>query len=215
MPTPIDKIKLKDTAQARTMLLRADAVRDEKRFDTDYYVEGYAARYEQYLLYDDGDYGKVYERFERGCFDGCDMNDVIMQHDHRGLVYARNTNGTLIVEPGEGGLFMAGDLSKTTNSRAYYEDIEAGLITKMSWRFMPGTYYIERTEGSKDVCIVHKSIKKIYDVSGVSIPANQNTEINARSWIDGVIEAAARSDAELDDRKRKLKIKLKLMEVNT
>ena len=213
MPTPIGKIKLKDTAQARTMQLRANAEHDGKRFDSDFYVEGYAARYEQYLLYDDGDRGKVYERFERGCFDGCDMSDVIMQHDHRGLVYARNTDGTLIVEPDGSGLFIAADLSGTINSRAYYEDIAAGLITRMIWRFIPGTCCIERAEGSKDVCIVHKSIRKIYDVSGVSIPVKDEIEINARAWCDGVIAPAARSEAELDDKKRRLRLKIKLMEV--
>lgn len=212
MPTPLDKIKLKDTAQARALTMTTKPEQNQKRFDTDFYVEGYAARYEQYLLYDDGDWGKVYERFEPGCFDDCDMSDIIMQFDHRGRVYARNTNDTLIVEPDEAGLFIAGDLSKTDGSRGLYQDIDAKLITKMSWRFMPGTYYIERTEGSKDVCIVHKTIKKIYDVSAVSLPANENTEINARSWLDGVIQAAARREAELEDKRTRLKLKIKLME---
>ena len=36
--------------------------------------------------------------------------------------------------------------------------------------------------------IVHKTIEKIYDVSAVSIPANENTEIYARSFCEGVIE---------------------------
>ena len=208
--TPDNKIKLKGTAQARALSFSRSAA--QKRFDTDHYVEGYAARWEQYLLYDDGDWGKVYERFERGCFEGCDMSDIIMQYDHKGRVYARNTNGTLIVEPDDNGLFMAADLSRTEGARGLYEDIAAGLITKMSWRFMPDKYYIERTEGSKDVCIVHTKIKKVYDVSAVSIPANNDTEINARSWCDGVIAAAARSEAELEDTRRRLKIKIKLME---
>ena len=213
MPTPDNKIKLKNIAQARVMTLTSPT--DTRRFDVPQYVEGYAARYEQYLLYDDGDYGKVYERFERGCFRGCDMSDIIFQYDHQGRVYARNTNGTLIVEPTDYGLFMAADLSRTEGARGLFEDIEAGLITKMSWRFMPSTYYIERTEGSKDVCIVHKTIKKVYDVSAVSIPANPNTEINARGWCDGVIAEAARSEAELEDKRTRLKLKIKLMEENT
>jgi phage head maturation protease len=32
------------------------------------------------------------------------------------------------------------------------------------------------------------SISKLFDVSAVSIPANPNTEIHARSYLDGVIE---------------------------
>ena len=57
---------------------------------------------------------------------------------------------------------------------------------------------------------MHRTVKKIYDVSAVSIPANDNTEINARSWADGVISLAARSEAELDDRRRRLRLKIKL-----
>ena len=56
--------------------------------------------------------------------------------------------------------------------------------------------------------IVHTRIAKVYDVSAVSIPANDNTEINARAWVDGEIAQAARRDAELDERRRKLRVKI-------
>jgi phage head maturation protease len=82
------------------------------------------------------------------------------------------------------------------------------MITKMSWGFIVGDYYFDRDTRT----IVHKSVKKIFDVSAVSIPANQNTEINARSWADGVIGQAARSEAELEERRRKLRLKIKLQE---
>lgn len=208
--TPNDKTKFKDQAQCRALTLSPVLAGAEKRLQTDRYVEGYAARYETYLLYDDGDYGKTFERFEPGCFDGCDMSDVIFQFDHQGRVFARTTNGTLIVEPDGAGLFMAADLDRTDLARGLYEDIDAKMVTKMSWRFRVGDYHIERTEGSRDITIVHTRIPKIYDVSAVSIPANDNTEINARSWVDGVIAQEARREAELDERRRKLRLKLAL-----
>lgn len=207
MPTPKDRIKFKDMAQERVVLL-APVTEGEKRLDTEKYVDGYAAKYEKYLLYDDGDWGKTYERFEPGCFDNTDMSDVIMQFDHSGRVFARITNGTLIVEANDTGLFMAADLDKTELARGLYEDIKAGMITKMSWRFRVGKYYVEREEGSKDRTIVHTEIPKIYDVSAVSIPANDNTEINARDFVHGVMDEIARSEAELDERRRKLRLKI-------
>lgn len=210
MPTPANNVKFEDQAQARSMLLSPAA--SDKRFDSKCYVEGYAARYDTYLLYDDGDYGKVYERFDPGCFDETDMSDVIFQFDHAGRVFARTTNGTLLVEPTDAGLFMAADLDKTEGARGLYNDIEAKMITKMSWRFKVGTYHIERTEGSKDITIVHTKIPKIYDVSAVSIPANESTEINARGFVNGVIDAAARSEAELEEKRRRLRTKIKIME---
>ena len=205
--TPNEKTKFKDQAQVRAVTL-APVTEGEKRFNTERYVDGYAAKYDKYLLWDDGDWGKTYERFEPGCFANTDMSDVIMQFDHAGRVFARITNGTLAVEADDTGLFMAADLDKTELARGLYEDIQAGMITKMSWRFKVGKYYVEREEGSKDRTIVHTEIPKIYDVSAVSIPANDNTEINARDFAHGVMDEIARRDAELENRRRKLRAKI-------
>ena len=200
--TPNDKIKLKNERQIRALQTFMPAT--TKRIDSNYYVEGYAARYEPYVLWEDDD-GPVYERFERGCFDNCDLSDVIYQLNHQGTVMARQSNGSLIVEPDENGLFTAADLSRTEAARNHYEEISTGMITKMSWGFFLGDYYYDRESRT----IVHRTVKKVFDVSGVSIPANQNTEINARSWVDGVINLAARSEAELDERRRRLLLKIK------
>ena len=208
--TPDEKTKFKDQAQCRALTLLPVLEDEGKRLQTDKYVEGYAAKYDTYLLYDDGEWGKTFERFDPGCFDECDLSDVIMQFDHAGRVFARTTNNTLIVEPDSIGLFIAADLDKTTLAQQLHEDITAKMLTKMSWRFRVGDYHIERTEGSRDVTIVHTRIPKVYDVSAVSIPANQDTEINARAWVDGVIGQAARREAELDERRRKLHLKIKL-----
>ena len=207
--TPDDRIKFKNMAQERVVLL-TPVTEGEKRFDTEKYVEGYAAKYDKYLLWDDGDWGKTYERFDPKCFENTDMSDVIMQFDHAGRVFARITNGTLIVEADDTGLFMAADLDKTELARGLYEDINAGMITKMSWRFKVGKYYVEREEGSRDRTIVHTEIPKIYDVSAVSIPANDNTEINARDFVHGVMDEIARSEAELEERRRKLRTKINI-----
>ena len=203
--TPNNKMKFKETAQARALAVFSSEA-TSKRIDSEYYVEGYAARYEPYVLYYDVNNEPVYERFERGCFDGCDMSDIIYQYDHTGRVMARNGNGSLIVEPDENGLFVAADLGRTEAARDHYADIKAGMVTKMSWRFRVGEYYYDPETRT----IVHTKVRKIYDVSGVSIPANENTEINARAWVDGVIDQAARSEAELEERRRKLRIKISI-----
>ena len=204
--TPNDKIKLKNDRQIRALTVLSHTP-ETKRIDSNYYVEGYAARFEPYVLYEMDD-GPIYERFERGCFDQCDMSDVIMQLNHQGTVMARQSNGSLIVEVDENGLFTAADLSRTEAARNLYEEISTGMITKMSWSFILGDFYYDQENRT----LVHKTVKKIFDVSAVSIPANQNTEINARSWADGVIDLAARSEAELDERRRRLRLKLTLQE---
>lgn len=204
--TPATKTKFKSEMQTRALQLFAPTP-EVKRIDSSYYVEGYAARYEPYVLYEDYD-GPIYERFEPGCFRDCDMSDVIMQLNHEGTVMARMSNGSLIVEPDDVGLFTAADLGRTEAARRLYEEISTGMITKMSWGFILGEYGYD----AESRTIVHRSVKKIFDVSAVSIPANQNTEINARSWADGVIGLAARSEAELNDRRRRLRLKVLLQE---
>lgn len=204
--TPNDRTKFKDQAQCRAITVLSHQPTESKRIDTDYYVEGYAARYDPYILYHDYDEQPVYESFERGCFDNCDMSDIIMQFDHEGKVLARTSNGSLIVEVTDEGLFVAADLGRTEAARDLYEDIKAGMVTKMSWRFRVGTHYYDRESRT----IVHRTVKKIYDVAPVSIPANDNTEIGARAWVDGEIAQAARSEAELDERRRKLRAKISI-----
>jgi len=204
--TPNNKTKFKDEAQTRALTVFSSG-HETRRIDSEHYVEGYAARYEPYVLYYDYDGQPVYERFERGCFDNCDMSDIIMQYDHEGKVLARNSNGSLIVEATDEGLFVAADLGRTEAARDLYADIEAGMVTKMSWRFRCGNYYFDKDTRT----IVHLTVKKIYDVSAVSIPANDNTEINARAWVDGEIAQAARSEVELEERRRRLRAKINIL----
>lgn len=205
--TPNDKTKFKSEAQSRAITVLNPRTETSKRIDSEHYVEGFAARFEPYVLYHDYDGQPVYERFERGCFDNCDMSDIIMQFDHEGKVLARTSNGSLIVEVTDEGLFVAADLGRTEAARDLYEDIKAGMVTKMSWRFRVGTHYYDRESRT----IVHRTVKKIYDVAPVSIPANDNTEIGARAWVDGEIAQAARSEAELEERRRKLRAKINII----
>ena len=132
------------------------------------------------------------------------MSDVIMQYDHNGKVFARNANKTLIIEPDNHGLFTCADLSKSNASKEMYEEINNGLVTSMSWAFTVE----EDSYNSETRTRTILKVKKVYDVSVVSIPANQDTEISARSYLNGVIEAERQEL--LERRKKQLKLKLEL-----
>lgn len=148
---------------------------------------------------------KVYEQIDRNALQGADLSDVIMQYDHEGRVLARQSNGSLIIEADDKGLFVAADLSKSSASRELFEDIDQGLVTKMSWAFTIAEDEYDKESRTRII----KRINKVYDVSAVSIPANGDTLINARSYFDGVIED---EQQELLKRKRQvLQIKHKLM----
>ncbi len=190
-------------------MLQPQAQNQEKRFDTDYYVEGYATTFNKpYILYEyDGI--KYYEVIDRHALDSADMSDVIFQYDHKSRVYARKSNNTLIVEPDSNGLFICADLSKSEAAKGMYEEINNGLVTKMSWAFV-----VEEDSYNSDTRTrTILKIKKVYDVSAVSIPASEDTEISARSYFDGVIEVEKRELLVRELNKKKLNLKLKLMEV--
>lgn len=172
----------------------------KKRFDTEYYVEGYASTFnDPYVLFEDFDGTKYIEVISPDAFREADMSDVILQFDHAGRVYARMSNGTLIVEPDEHGLFIAADLSRSQGARDLFEEIKAGLITRMSWAFTVAADEYDR--GTHTTTITR--VKKVFDVSAVSLPADPNTEISARNLLNGAIE---QSRKELARRKSALAV---------
>lgn len=177
---------------------------EQKRIDSNYYVEGYATTWERYLLWEDDD-GPIYEQFSRDAFVGCEMSDVIFQYDHTGKVFARQSNKSLIVETNENGLFICADLSKSRSAQEMYEEIGSGLITKMSWTFAYGDYHYDEATRT----FVHTKIKRIYDVSAVSIPANDTTSIYARSFCDENMKSL-KQELQKEQQRKKLILNLKL-----
>ena len=178
----------------------------QKRIDSDCYVEGYATTFDRpYELYEfDG--VKYFEAIDRNALVGADMSDVILQYDHEGKVLARQSNKTLLLEADNNGLFICADLSKSSASKDLYEEINAGLVTRMSWAFTVADEEYNKDTRTRTI----KRIKKVYDVSAVSIPANQDTEISARSYLDGVIEREKQELLKRADQQRKIKILIDL-----
>ena len=156
-------------------------------------VEGYATTFgEPYVLYENDDLVFL-EQVDAKAFENTDMNDVIMQYNHEGRVFARQSNGTLEVKTDDKGLFISAELGGTEIGRELYEEIRGGYTNKMSFGFkVDGEDWDEqRKDGEKDrVLRTITSISKLYDVSAVSIPANDATSISVRELSDGVIRRA-------------------------
>lgn len=166
-------------------------------------VAGYASTFnETYILYEDDDL--IYqEQVDARAFDETDMADVIMQYNHEGRVFARTSNETLRVAPDEEGLYIEADLGGTELGRQLYDEISGGYTNKMSFGFTVDKDEELRTESGDGRVMITRTITgiaKLYDVSAVSIPANNGTSIGVqtRSRIDGVIEEvrAERLEAE-------------------
>lgn len=183
--------------------------------DEEMVVEGYATTFDEpYTLYEDDEI-RVMEQIDAHAFDDTDMADVIMQYDHEGRVFARIANGTLELTPDEHGLHVRADLGGTEIGRQLYEEIKGGYTSKMSFGFtVAADEELRKDENGKTTYLrTITSIRKLYDVSAVSLPANNATEISARAFCEGVIAKAAEERRAAADRERRVrKIKI-LMEV--
>ena len=189
-------------------------------------VTGYATTFNQpYELYRDAWNGNVYiikEQVDPAAFEDTDMSDVIMQYNHEGRVFARVSNGTLELDPDEHGLHIRANLGGTEIGRQLFEEIEGGYTTKMSFGFRVSKDKREQTEeyneetGTTTVTVLRTILgfSKLYDVSAVSLPANDATSISARNYGEGVIAEIKQELLAREARERqKRKIRL-LMEVS-
>lgn len=172
-----------------------------------YEVEGYATTFDvPYEFYRDPDGNQVYEVVDRHALDGADMSDVIFQEDHHGQPLARLRNKTLFIDLDDHGMHVRALLGGSAKGRDEYEAIANGLVDRMSWGFFvarDGWEYDEATRTSRI-----KRVDKVFDVSAVSMPANEDTEIHARSYLNGVIEAAHRESVRRDVEMRRQKLLL-------
>jgi HK97 family phage prohead protease len=147
-------------------------------------VEGYATTFD--VPYDFGIGGEK-ECIRKSALEGADLSDIIFLYNHDGLVLARQRNGSLSVDIDDKGLFMRANLNGTPTGRELYEAIKRGLIDKMSWAFAVPNDGWDYDSAARTSYVTR--IAKVYDVSAVSRPADEDTIINARSYFDGVIEA--------------------------
>lgn len=204
---------IKSDREYRAFEVRAE---DEKR------VQGYATTFNSaYTLYTDDEF-ELREIINENAFDECDLTDVIMQYNHEGRVFARNTNGTLKIDIDKpNGLLIDADLGGTQLGSQVYEEIEGKYTNKMSIGFKvdraADVWTTEQIDGRVIETRQINKIVKLYDVSAVSIPANNQTSIEAisvRALVDGEIEKlkAERLEAErLELEKKRAKLRARFL----
>ena len=198
-----------------------EGVEEEKKL-----VSGYASTFDEPYKLFDGEGWEYWEVVDRGAFDETDMSDVIMQYDHRGRVFARTRNNTLEVNPDDEGLFIQADLGGTEIGRELYEEIRGGYTDRMSFGFTVTGETEEREKDEDGIVTFTRHITKVgklYDVSAVSIPANDGTSIGAdavtRSLADmndGVIariQAERLEEEKLELERRRAEIKAKALSI--
>lgn len=207
---------VKSDREYRDMTMKVRTAEEVEIPDERKIVTGYASTFnEPYTLYEDENW-RFKEVVDARAFDNTDMSDTIMQFDHSGRVFARISNNTLKVTPDERGLLIEADLGGTELGRQLYEEIRGGYTNKMSFGFtVDGDEMLDTKDVDGKALTVRTitSVRKLYDVSAVSLPANDATSISVRNLTDGEIERiqAERLEAEkLELRRKKLMLEIDL-----
>ena len=208
---------VKNDREYRNLMLEIRTPEEGEPEQREMIVEGYASTFnEPYTLYEDKDF-RFQEVVDQNAFANTDMSDVIFQYNHEGRVFARTSNNTLSITPDEQGLFISANLGGTEAGRNLYEEIRGGYTNKMSFGFtVDGDDEVRTSEPDGFITITRRitSVQKLYDVSAVSIPANDATSISVRTLTDGVIEKvkAERLEKEqLELRRRKMELQIRLL----
>lgn len=127
------------------------------------------------------------ETIEKGALDETDLTDVrfLINHDLNIVPLARsrrnNKNSTMQLNPNETGLEIKAylDIENNANSRMLYSAVDRGDITGMSFMFSIEDEEWEDMDTEKPLHRI-KKIASIVEVSAVTFPAYEDTEIYAR-----------------------------------
>lgn len=191
----------------RSILDSFHAVELDDGGEPSYMVEGYATTFD--VPYDFGGDGAK-ECISSRALDGADMSDVIFQINHEGAPLARLRNKSLELIRDAHGLLIRARLNGSQAARDAYEAIKSGLIDRMSWGFTVPNDGWEWDRSTRTATVTR--ILKVYDVSAVSFPANEGTEIHARSYLDGVIEEEKQELLRRDtEARRRAALRLRLL----
>lgn len=158
------------------------------------------------------DIGWFDEIIARGALDGTDLRDVrfLVNHDFSKIPLARsrnnNANSTMQLQPDDKGLAIrvSLDVENNADARALYSAVERGDISGMSFAFNVSDEEWENLESEHPTRII-KRISSVIEVSAVTFPAYEDTEISVRNK-----EALESAKALLESRKSTLESELEL-----
>lgn len=144
-------------------------------------VEGYAAIFNEETVIG----GQWREQIAQGAFrDAIGRDDVVFLINHAGLPLARTRSGTLELSEDDHGLRIRAQLDPTDpDVRSIIPKMKRGDLDKMSFAFIP-----TRQSWSDEDQMPRRTIEaaELYDVSVVTTPAYEGTEIGIRSALESL-----------------------------
>ena len=160
---------------------RAFEARVEEGSDGSVSVEGYAAVFEQETVIG----GSFREKIARGAFkDAVGRDDVVFLINHEGLPLARTRSGTLELNEDSKGLLIRSKLDpEDPDVKSIIGKMKRGDLDKMSFAFLPegrdGQVWEDEDDDQMPLRVIQRA--RLYDVSIVTTPAYDGTEIGLRS----------------------------------
>ena len=144
-------------------------------------VEGYAAVFDEETVIG----GQWREQIARGAFrDAIGRDDVVFLINHAGLPLARTRSGTLELSEDDHGLRIRAQLDPTDpDVRSIIPKMKRGDLDKMSFAFIPTRQSWDDEEKMPRRTITEA---ELYDVSVVTTPAYEGTEIGIRSALESL-----------------------------
>jgi HK97 family phage prohead protease len=180
----------------------------EIRMDSDgIKVEGYAA-----VFGEETNIGGMFmERIERGAFtDAIGRDDVVFLVNHEGLPLARTRSGTLKLTEDDHGLKIETTLdADDPDVKSIAGKMKRGDLDKMSFAFYPD---VQEWDETGDLPVRSISKASLYDVSIVTTPAYEGTEIALRSLADSRVEQAPKRNLTQEIQARTINLAASLYE---
>lgn len=151
--------------------------RSEIRGDT---LAGHAAVFDQLARLP-----KHWERVARSAFDEAlergDDAAALVNHDPS-LILGRRSSGTLRLDTDAHGLAFEVDLPDTSYAHDLRASITRGDIAGMSFGFVPGAVTTGRAPDGRQLR-THTSVKRLLDISPVTYPAYEGTDLALRALV--------------------------------
>ena len=143
-------------------------------------IIGHAAVFDE-LSNNLGWFEEWYEKIDRNAFDDVLNDDVraLFNHDPN-YPLARTKSGTLSISVDDKGLRYEFDAPNTTIGNDLLEMVKRGDISQSSFAFTIDTQEWVEREGEPTLRII-KKVKRLYDVSPVTYPAYEGTDVAKNS----------------------------------
>lgn len=159
------------------------------------------------------DMGWYDEEMSADVFTNSDMNDVVALFNHdANMVLARTKSGTLKLKVTGNAMEYEFEAPNTTLGNDLLEMVKRGDVYQSSFAFSVEAEDWQEREGKKPKRII-RSIKKVYDVSPVTYPANPDTMVAKRSYeqiagkvdedLQSVIDISVKSEINIDNELRR------------